>query len=109
MEEITPLFKETITIEFYIDDNKKIHVIYNTREMSISKFWKEGQDASKICKHIVNEFKIQFPEKYKSAGLGSKDWREIFLKIINNHLSVLDNVLDVFIRRSGEVVFKLEQ
>lgn len=109
MEEKEPLFKETITIEFYVDDNKKLRVIYNTRNMSFSNFWQNGQDSKNICMHIINEFKKLHPEKYKTAEVGSKDWMEVFLKIVNNHLAVLDNILDVFIRRSGEVVFKLER
>ena len=99
----------TTTIEFYVDNDKELHVIYNTREYIFSDFWQKAPDAKKICTIIHEEFKKQFPEKYSSVTQPHKNWVENLIRIINKHLSIYDNILDVFIRHNGEVTFRLEK
>ena len=101
--------QNTITLEFYIDDNKQLNVVFNKREYIFSEFWKNVHDAEKICIHVYNEFKKQYPEKFKTASQFSDDWLKTFLQIINNHLNLLDKILDVFIRSNGEITFHLER
>ena len=109
MEFKKPTFDRTITIEFYIDSDKSLKLIYNNERLPFTKFWKETEGARDTCRYIFEEFKRQFPRKFTDADIRSKDWEETFLKIINNHLGLYDTIMDVFIRTNGEVIFKLER
>ena len=108
MADIKPIIDMTITIEFFIGSDKKIHLLYNRNEYLLSEFWRKIPDAEDICKYILQQFSYEYPEKYKNANIISKDWKETFIKVINNHFRIYDTKFDVFIRHSGDVIFNLE-
>jgi len=101
--------KKTITMEFFINPKKILFVRYNNTDYSFSQFWQKIPDAEKICYRINEEFKVQYPDLYKEESFNTKEWKEVFLKFVNNHLGYKDNILDVFIRSSGEISIHLEK
>ncbi len=103
-----PLFGKTITLEFYIDNNKKLHTIYNRIDYIFQEFWSKVDNADYICQIIYLEFERQFQEKFKTASINSRDWKETLLKFINTHLHDNDKILDIVIRNSGEISISLE-
>ncbi len=42
-------FNKTITIEFYVDLNKRLHMIYNTTNMMFTDFRGKIEDAEKFA------------------------------------------------------------
>ena len=108
MTDIKPILNATITIEFFVGEDKKIHLLYNRNEYLLSEFWHKVQDAEHICKYILQQFSYEFPEKYKKANQISSGWKETFIKVINNHFRIYNTKFDVFIRHSGDVIFNLE-
>ena len=102
------VFDKSITMEFYINDDKELYVEYNAKSYKFSDFWQNVNISHEVCNVIYTEFKKQYPDKFRFANLGSKNWEETFLKVINNHLREYNKIIDVFIRRNGEVTFKLE-
>jgi hypothetical protein len=103
-----PILERSITIEFYLAGDKNLYLIYNKKKYSFNEFWNRISDAENICMYILEQFKYQFPEKYRKAEMHSDDWKETFIKVINNHMRIKDKKLDVFIRNSGDVIFNLE-
>ncbi len=101
--------KKTVTIEFYVNPSKILFVRYNNTEFSFSQFWQKIPEAENICFRINEEFALQFPELYKEAQFNAKNWKETFLKFVNNHLSFRDTIMDVFMRSSGEITIHLER
>ena len=101
--------RKTITMEFFIDPKKILFVRYNNTDYSFSQFWQKIPEAEKICYRINEEFKVQYPDLYKKESFNTKGWKEVFLKFVNNHLGFKDNILDVFIRSSGEISIHLEK
>ncbi len=98
----------SITLEFYTDPEKNMHVIYNTRDTLLSRFWNTGEEGERLFKIIHDEFKIQYPSMFKKAAVQSRGWQETFIKILNNHLREKDNRLDIIIKTSGDIIFNLE-
>lgn len=102
------MYKRSITLEFYIDEEKELCVEYNTTKYKFSDFWNNVEDARDICQKVYFAFKKQYPEHFDKARENSKGWEEAFLKIVNNHLRTYDKKIDVFIRSNGDIVFNLE-
>ena len=108
MSTVHPILDRSITIEFYIASDKKLYILYNKKKYTFKEFWSKVADSEKVCIYILQQFKFQYPDLYKRANSISKDWKETFLKVVNNHMRIKDQKLDVFIRSSGDVIFNLE-
>lgn len=108
MENIHPILDQSITIEFFVGGDKKIHVVMNGHNYRFMDFWTEVPNAENISQYMLQEFKYQYPERYRAAHDGSRNWQETFIKIINSHLRLYDDKLDVFIHQNGEITFNLE-
>jgi len=109
LEKGNPLTGKTITLEFYIDENKKLRAVYNTCDYEFTDFWKSVDHADDLCRLLVHEFKNLHPDKFRSADLASQDWKETLIKFINNHLRDKDTILDFIMKSSGEITIKLER
>ena len=109
MDKDNPLLGRTITIEFFVDFDKRIHVIHNTSKYTFSEFWSKVEHAEKICRLIYEEFKKQFPKKFKKSNSMSHDWKETVIKLINNHLGEYNHILDVMVKSNGSVQINLER
>jgi hypothetical protein len=104
----SPIFGKTITLEFYIDYDRVLHVVYNLKNYTFLRFWNEVADADELCRIIYNQFENEFPHLFKKQKKRSKDWKETFIRFINNHLREYDKVMDVVIKSSGDVTITLE-
>jgi hypothetical protein len=105
----SPFFGKTITIEFYVDYERILHVIYNLKNYSFIRFWNEVQDADELCRIIYEQFEHEYPFQFKKQKKGSKDWKETFIRFINSYLMEYDKIMDVVIKSSGDVQVKLER
>ena len=101
--------ERTTTMEFHVDDDKILHVIYNIKDYIFTDFWQKAPDAEKVCQLIYEEFQKQHPDKFKMDTQPHKNWVENLIRIINKHLNIYDSIMDIFIRHNGEVTFKLER
>jgi len=108
MLEIKRYFDQSITIEFYINMDREVHVVYNTKDYLFNEFWHKIPDAKDICYLIYEQFHYQFPRLFKGLQSPDLDWMGVFLEIVNFHLGKKDRILDVFIRQSGDVELNLE-
>jgi hypothetical protein len=102
-------FSRAITMEFYLDENRKLHVVYNGQDFMFQNFWKSVARAEEICEKVLNAIQFQYPAWYEDAASSSNDWKEIFIKIINSHLVEYDTTIDVFIRSNGSITINPEK
>jgi hypothetical protein len=83
-------------------------VVYNLKNYTFLRFWNEVADADELCRIIYNQFENEFPHLFQKQKKRSKDWKETFIRFINNHLREYDKVMDVVIKSSGDVTITLE-
>ncbi len=104
----SPVFGKTITIEFYTDYDRVLRVIYNLKNYSFIRFWNEVANAEEICRIIYKQFEQEYPLHCKKLVKGSKDWKETFIRFINNFLREYDKIMDVVIKSNGDIQINLE-
>ncbi len=101
-------FETTISLEFYIDSEKKIFVKYNNLTYEFIRFWKKVPLAPEICRHVYTAITERFPNKFNEVYSHREDWVKVFIKFINKYFYLYDDYLDVLIKRNGEVDLHLE-
>lgn len=109
MDQKHSLAGKTFTLEFFIDDDRKLRVVYNSVEYEFTDFWKRVDEADDICMVLAREFRRIHPGRMKGMDLKTRDWREALIMFINSHLSEKDRILDVMLRSSGEITVRLER